>query len=137
MIVRSLAEVVGTDRDVRAATFASRRLLLEKDGMGFSVNDTVLHTGTVTEMRYEHHLEAVYCLAGEAEVTDLRTKEVHRITAGVLYALDAHDHHVLRVIEEFRAVCVFNPPLVGAEVHDETGAYPSARRPGETTEPSR
>ena len=124
MIVRSLAEVVGTERDVRAATFASRRLLLQKDGMGFSLHDTVLHTGTVTEMRYEHHLEAVYCLGGIAEVTDLKTNEVHRITPGVLYALDEHDHHVLRVVEEFRAVCVFNPPLVGPEVHDEGGAYP-------------
>ena len=67
MIVRSLAEIVGTDRDVRAATFASRRMLLQKDGMGFSLNDTVLYAGTVTEMRYENHLEAVYCLGGLAE----------------------------------------------------------------------
>jgi L-ectoine synthase len=126
VIVRSLEEIHGTARDVRAETFASRRLLLAKDGMGFSLHDTVLHTGTVTEMRYANHVEAVYCIAGRAHVTDLRTRDVHVITPGVLYALDDHDHHVLEVVEEFRAVCVFNPPLLGPEVHDETGAYPAA-----------
>lgn len=124
MIVRSLQDIVDTERDVRADTFASRRLLLAKDGMGFSLHDTVLHVGTETEMHYQNHLEAVYCIGGRAEVTDLRTGEVHVITPGVMYALDAHDHHILKVIEEFRCVCVFNPPLMGPEVHDESGVYP-------------
>lgn len=134
MIVRSLNDIIGTDRDVNAATFASRRLLLAKDGMGFSLHDTVLHAGTVTEMHYQNHLEAVYCIAGRAEVTDLATGEVHEIVPGTLYALNDHDHHVLRVIEEFRSVCVFNPPLVGPEVHDESGVYPVLDAPHEPRE---
>lgn len=137
MIVRKLNDVIGTERDVNAPTWVSRRLLLAKDGMGFSLHDTTLHTGTVTEMHYQHHLEAVYCIAGRAELTDLKTGEVHEIVPGTLYALNEHDHHVLRVIEEFRAVCVFNPPLVGPEVHDESGVYPVLdAQQGEATEAS-
>jgi L-ectoine synthase len=75
-------------------------------------------------MHYQNHVEAVFCIAGRAELTDLATGAVHEIVPGTLYALNDHDRHVLRVIEEFHSVCVFNPPLVGPEVHDETGAYP-------------
>lgn len=124
MIIRSLNEIRGTDRDVTGDTFASRRLLLAKDGMGFSLHDTVLHEGTKTQMHYQNHVEAVYCVAGKAEVTDLATGAVHEIVPGTMYALNEHDHHELLVIETFRCVCVFNPALVGPEVHDEAGVYP-------------
>lgn len=124
MIVRQLDEISGTDRDVEAPTFKSRRLLLAQDGMGFSLHDTVLFAGTSTEMEYQNHLEAVYCIEGEAEVTDLSSGLVHKIGPGVMYALDEHEHHVLRAISDFRCVCVFTPPLTGGEVHDEDGVYP-------------
>lgn len=124
MIVRTLDSIVGTDRDVHAPTFSSRRFLLAKDGCGFSMHDTVLGEGTETSMWYKHHVEAVYCIEGEAELTDLETGEVHTITPGTLYALDGQEKHILRVIKEFRAICVFNPPLVGEETHDEEGVYP-------------
>lgn len=124
MKIRRLEDVENTDADVRAETWKSRRLLLAGDGMGFSVHDTVLYAGTETHMHYQNHLEAVYCIEGEAEIEDLATGERHRIVPGTLYALDDHDRHVLRVVEQFRAVCVFNPPITGREVHDENGAYP-------------
>lgn len=124
MKIRRLEDVENTDADVRAETWKSRRLLLAGDGMGFSVHDTVLYAGTETHMHYQNHLEAVYCIEGEAEIEDLATGERHRIVPGTIYALDDHDRHVLRVVEEFRAVCVFNPPITGREVHDENGAYP-------------
>lgn len=124
MKIRRLEDVENTDADVRAETWKSRRLLLAGDGMGFSVHDTVLYAGTETHMHYQNHLEAVYCIEGEAEIEDLATGDRHRIVPGTIYALDDHDRHVLRVVEEFRAVCVFNPPITGREVHDENGAYP-------------
>ena len=37
MIVRTIDEVLDSDRNVEAPTFASRRFLLKKDGMGFSL----------------------------------------------------------------------------------------------------
>lgn len=124
MIVRSLAEMDGTDRDVRADTWKSRRLLLADDNMGFSLHDTVLYAGTETTMEYRNHFEAVYCIEGRATIEDCATGEIHEITPGVMYALDQHDRHILRAIEDFRVVCTFNPPCTGAETHDEHGAYP-------------
>jgi L-ectoine synthase len=124
MIVRHLDDVVGTDRDVKADTWCSRRLSLADDGMGFSVHDTILYAGTETTMWYKHHLEAVYCIAGEGSIEDLATGEVHPITPGTIYLLDQHDRHVVRATTDLRMVCTFNPPVTGQEVHDGDGAYP-------------
>ena len=136
MIVRKLAELENTDRDVRAPTFKSRRLLLRGDGMGFSLHDTVLYAGTETYIYYKNHLEAVYCLEGEAEIETVPDGTKYRITPGTMYALDGHEKHTLRVRKDFRAVCVFNPALTGGEVHDEEGTYPLleedvVKKPGE------
>lgn len=124
MIVRTLADILGSDRNVRASTFESRRLLLAKDGTPFSLNDTVLYAGTETLIWYRNHLEAVYCIEGEAEVELLDKGEKYAIRPGTLYTLDGHERHMLRAITDFRALCVFTPPLVGGEVHDAEGVYP-------------
>ncbi|MBI1319880.1 MAG: L-ectoine synthase [Candidatus Hydrogenedens sp.] len=124
MIVRSIESLKGTDREVKGETWVSRRLLLKSDGMGFSFHETVLYTGTETRMWYKNHLEAVLCVEGEAEIEDLATGQKHRITPGTMYALNEHDRHVLRVLQDFRCVCVFNPPCTGQETHDAEGSYP-------------
>ena len=126
MIVRTLDEVKGSEREVHAATWTSRRLLLRKDGMGFSMHDTTIHAGTETEMRYLNHLEAVYCIAGDGEIEVLPEGPCYPIAPGTLYALDGHERHVLRAHSELRMVCVFNPPVAGGEVHGADGAYPAA-----------
>jgi len=118
-----LNDILNGPHDVRGQTWNSRRLLLADDNMGFSLHDTLIHAGTATELWYRHHLEAVYCIEGRGSV-EVVTGEVIPIVAGTLYALDKHDEHVLRAETEMRMVCVFNPPVSGAEVHDETGAYP-------------
>lgn len=124
MIVRTLSEIVDGERDVRAPTFASRRLLLAEDGTGFSLHDTVLYAGTTTEIWYKHHLEAVYCIEGHATVHDLDNDDVYDIRPGTLYTLDGHERHTLTVHEDVRMICVFTPALTGNEVHDEEGTYP-------------
>jgi L-ectoine synthase len=127
VIVRNLSEIAGGEREVKADTWKSRRLLLAADRMGFSMHDTVIYAGTSTRMCYTNHLEAVYCVAGRGSIQLLATGEVFAIEEGTLYALDQHDEHVLRAETELRLVCVFNPPLIGKEVHDASGAYPAAR----------
>lgn len=124
MIVRKLNELAGTDREVRAENWRSRRLLLRDDRMGFSLHDTIILAGTSTEMHYQNHLEAVYCIEGKGSVTIVGTGEVFDIEAGTVYALDQNDRHVLTAVSQMRMVCVFNPPLVGPESHDGNGAYP-------------
>jgi L-ectoine synthase len=128
MFVRTLDEIIGSERDVRAenGNWVSRRFLLRDDGMGFSFHETTIFAGTETDIWYKHHLEAVYCVGGEGEIEDLATGIVHPIRDGTLYALDRHDRHKLRAFTDLRLVCAFNPPISGREVHDKDGAYPPA-----------
>lgn len=124
MIVRKLTDIIGTDRDVDDGNWVSRRLLLRKDGMGFSMHETILRAGTETYMWYKHHLEAVYCIDGEGEIEDLASGTLHRLEPGTLYALNENDKHIVRAKTDIRTVCVFYPPVTGQEVHDAEGVYP-------------
>ena len=124
MIVRNLQKAERTDRRVVTENWESTRLLLKGDGMGFSFHITTIYAGTETKMWYQNHLESVYCISGHGQIESLEDGSVHPITPGTIYALDRHDRHVLRASSELTLACVFNPPLNGLEVHDETGAYP-------------
>lgn len=129
MIVRTLKDIIGTENDVAAetGTWVSRRLLLKKDGMGFSFHDTTIFAGTETLIWYKHHLEAVYCVAGEGELEVLETGRIYPIQDGTMYALNGHERHHLRAFQDMRLICVFNPPLTGREVHDKDGVYPKSQ----------
>jgi L-ectoine synthase len=124
MIVRKLEEAKAGRRRVETAGWNSVRLLLKDDGLGFSFHITTIYAGAELPMHYRNHLESVYCIAGEGSIENQETGETFEIGPGVMYALDRHDRHVLRATEEMTMACVFNPPLNGLEVHDETGAYP-------------
>jgi len=125
MIVRTLDQVLGTDRDVAGDGWRSRRLLLAADGMGFSLHDTTVTAGRKLELEYQHHLEACYVVEGEAEITDHTTGTRHRLLPGSVYALDHHDRHRLEVRADLRLICVFNPALSGRERHVGGGYEPS------------
>lgn len=120
MIIRKLDEIVGTDRDVAWGNGQSRRFLVQKDGMGYSLTDTVVDAGSESILEYKNHMEACYCIEGEGEVED-EHGNVHKIEVGTLYALDKHDKHYLRAKTTMRLVCVFTPPLVGHESHKLSG----------------
>lgn len=122
-IVR-IENVIGSEREVEGPGWTSRRLLLKKDGMGFSFHETIIPAGTELRLWYKNHLEAVYCVGGNGSIEDLGTGEVHEIRDGTLYALDQHDRHILRGgTEAMRMICAFNPPVTGRETHDEDGSY--------------
>ncbi|ABR90837.1 L-ectoine synthase [Janthinobacterium sp. Marseille] len=123
MIVRRLKDILDTSRDVKAKTWASRRLLLREDGMGFSMHHTVIYAGTQTHIWYQHHLEGVYCVEGVGSVELIPSGETFRIEPGTLYALNKHDEHWLRAETDLHLICTFNPPLAGTETHDENGVY--------------
>ncbi|RST70864.1 ectoine synthase [Siminovitchia acidinfaciens] len=124
MIVRTLEEVIGTENEVKADTWVSRRLLLKDDNMGFSYHDTIIYAGTETHIWYKNHLEAVYCVGGEGEIETVSDGKVYPIKDGTMYALDKNDEHYLRATKDMRMICVFNPPLTGRETHDKDGVYP-------------
>lgn len=124
MIVRKVSEIEGTANEVATDNWASRRILLKKDGMGFSLHETIIFPGTETLIWYRNHLEAVFCVEGEGEIEMVPSGVTHQLEPGVIYALDQHDKHLLRARSRMRMVCVFNPPLTGKEVHDAEGVYP-------------
>ncbi|MGQ0776804.1 MAG: ectoine synthase [Pseudonocardiales bacterium] len=124
MIIRH----INTVKTVDWGNGLSRRFLVEADGMGYSVTDTTVRTGTKSRLEYRNHLEACYCIEGSGEVIDTEGRS-HPITVGTLYALDKHDAHYLVASphEDLRLVCMFTPALRGDEVHqldqDEFSEY--------------
>ena len=124
MIVRSVADLDDTDRDIKTPNWRSKRIVLAKEGVGFSVHETTLYAGTVNDFWYANHIEAVFIVSGEGELVDKETGTTYQLGPGSLYLLDKNDHHQLRPRTEMRTVCVFNPPVTGREVHDENGVYP-------------
>lgn len=124
MIVRTIDEVTDTDADIKSENWRSKRIVLAKEGVGFSVHETTLYAGTVNQFWYANHIEAVFIVEGEGEITDLATGETHQLAPGSLYLLNNHDKHEVRPRTEMRTVCVFNPPITGREIHDEDGVYP-------------
>lgn len=124
MIVRDIKDIIGTEREVKGEGWTSRRLLLKKDGMGFSFHETIIPAGASLQLWYKKHLEAVYCVAGNGSIEDLATGQIHQINDGIIYALNDHDQHILRGgSEDLRLICAFNPPLTGRETHDSDGSY--------------
>lgn len=126
MIVRTLGDIIGGEREVHAenGNWVSRRFVLNDDAAGFSFHETIIFAGTETYICYKHHIEAVYCVAGEGELEDLASGKVHPIKDGTMYLLNDNDEHYLRASKEMRLICVFNPPLTGREMHDDEGVYP-------------
>lgn len=123
MIVRKLADSAMQGRCVSAPGWESNRMLLKSDNAGFSFHITRIVKGAELTMHYQNHVEAVYCIGGVGEIVDIANNEAHEIKPGTLYVLDQHDKHILRAFEELELACVFNPPLMGREVHNAEGAY--------------
>jgi len=100
MIVRSLDNLINTDRDISWGAGKSRRYLLEKDGLGYSVMETIVDAGSESILEYKNHLESCYC-----------------IYPGVLYTLNKHDKHILAGTTRMKLLSIFLPALVGPESH--------------------
>ncbi len=124
MIVTHLSDLDGTERDIETPNWRSRRLVLAREGVGFSFHDTVIYAGTESNFWYANHIEAVYCVGGEGTLVNDETGETFEISDGTLYLLNGNEHHTVRAKTDLRMACVFNPPVTGREVHDEHGVYP-------------
>jgi L-ectoine synthase len=124
VIVRTLAEIEDTEADIKTPNWRSKRIVLAKEKVGFSVHETTLYAGTVNDFWYANHVEAVFVVDGEGEITNQETGETFPLRPGTLYLLNGHERHQVRPKTDIRTVCVFNPPVTGREVHDENGVYP-------------
>jgi L-ectoine synthase len=125
MLIRKLDAIRASEKNIVTNQWESARVLLKDDGMGFSFHITTLYAGEELHMHYKNHLESVFVISGEGTIEDLGTGEMHELAPGTLYALNAHDKHIVRPRTDIVTACVFNPPVTGREVHDESGAYPA------------
>jgi L-ectoine synthase len=123
MIVRTIDEIAGTERDVSGEGWRSRRLIRRDDGVEHSVHYTEITAGTEQRLWYKNHYETNLCIAGEGEVVDVATGATHPISPGTMYVLDQHDRHILRAHTHLVLVCTFWPALSGGEKHDADGSY--------------
>ena len=126
MIVRTTKEITGTELDVEAenGNWRSKRIVLGGDIVGFSFHETTIKAGSVNEFHYANHVEAVWLVEGTGTLTDRETGEVYPLGPGTMYLLNGHERHTVTADTELRMLCVFNPPVVGTETHDENGVYP-------------
>ena len=53
----------------------------------------------------------------------IETGKIYKLEPGVFYAFDKHERHRYNLDTEVRAIAIFNPPLVGDEVNDDSGGY--------------
>jgi len=129
MKVISKDDVAGTDRRVEcpAGGFSSDRLVVAEDKAGYSVTRTTIPVGEKQHWHYKNHIETCCCISGRGILTDAATGEEHAIEPGSTYILNNNDDHYFQAIEPVEMICVFNPPLVGDEVHLPDGSYDSAR----------
>ena len=122
MLIRKHSEV----KVVQWGNGTSHRFLVEADGMGYTVTDTIVKAGTKSLIEYKNHLEACYCIEGSGSVIEMDGTE-HKIEVGTMYALDKRDPHYLLggENEDLRLVCMFTPALQGDEAHDFNAESPS------------
>ncbi|WP_138934538.1 ectoine synthase [Roseovarius arcticus] len=123
MIVKTLEETLTTADHVVGDGFESRRILLARDGLGYSFHDTLVKAGSTQRLEYKNHVEANYCIEGDGEVEEIATGKTWPLRPGTMYVLDRHDAHVIRARTDLRLLCVFTPALTGAETHDKDGSY--------------
>ncbi|MBH0780400.1 ectoine synthase [Nocardia bovistercoris] len=129
MIVRTTAEITGTERDVAGKGWRSKRIVLGGDRVGFSFHETTIDAGSEHVFHYLNHVEAVWLVEGEGTLHDLDNDVAYPLAPGSMYLLDGHERHRLIARTRMRMMCVFNPPVTGQEVHDSDGVYPLIAAP--------
>ena len=118
MIIASVTDIMGTDRDVQGPGWKSRRLVLAGDGLDYSLHETTLEAGVDLRFTYRYHRETVYCVAGEGRLVDVATGQAARLGPGSLYSAGVGEEHRITAQTEMTLVCVFTPPLEGGEEAD-------------------
>jgi L-ectoine synthase len=107
-------DLVGTPRNVKAATYETFRFLLDSDGAGVTVTDIVLKPGIEAEYGYDHHIEIAYCIEGRAELK-VEGREPFVIEPGTMWVAEKGARFWFIASEPTRLICVFNPAFAGHE----------------------
>ena len=127
-LVRSLSELVGTERDIDWGQGHSRRFLIKQDGFPIGVHNTWVHPKTSSRLGYQNHNESVYYISGSVTYRwkDTSGEWIHENTKtdkedGTNYLMNIHDPHVMEIHDEDAYyICIFDPVLTGNENHQFT-----------------
>lgn len=111
MIVRTTAEITGTDRQVDTDHWTSKRIILADDDVGFSYHETTVVPGTETPLHYPDYIEAVWVIEGRGELIDRDNDSTYELAPGTMYLLDGHERHTIVAHEQLRMYCVFAPAV--------------------------
>jgi L-ectoine synthase len=118
MFYKTVNDLIGTKREASGDGWKSRRFLLAEDGLPFSLHETTVAAGTVLHLNYQNHSESVYCISGKASVEEISINKVFPIEPGTFYTAGIGDEHILRIEEETKFLCIFEPALKGIEEAD-------------------
>lgn len=123
MKIFKASEIAGTKLDVKFTGGHSIRMAMAKEGLGFSVNKTMIPKGGPNTWHYKNHFEACYCISGKGVAKDLDTGQVMFIEPDTMYILNKHERMSFEAFTDVVLISVFNPPLTGFETHDKDGSY--------------
>lgn len=115
MIVRYVEDIIGTDRDASGEGWKSRRLMLARDGLKYSVHETTLEPNLTLRFNYTAHRETVYCIHGEGSIHNVQTGETWPLRPGSIYSVGIGDDHIVKTQTQMKLLCLFDPPLEGQE----------------------
>lgn len=118
MFARDVQDILGTERDVAGKGWRSRRLILARDGLKYSVHETTLDAGATLRFTYAAHRETIYCVAGTGTVQNASSGELWPLHPGCIYSVGIGDDHIVATRSEMKLLCIFDPPLEGREEAD-------------------
>jgi L-ectoine synthase len=118
MFYKTVKDLIATKCEASGDGWKSRRFLLAEDGLPFSLHETTVAAGTELHLNYQNHSESVYCIAGKASVEEISNNRVLPIEPGTFYSAGIGDEHILRIEEETKFLCIFEPALKGIEEAD-------------------
>ncbi|XP_070544314.1 uncharacterized protein [Ptychodera flava] len=129
VVFRSLAEIIGSERNMHWGQGYSRRFLLKSDGFPISLTNTSVDSGCRAKLGYQNHLESAHYITGKVhyEWEDGAKMVESRVgpNSGTTYNMDQHDKHIVLAKEESSCLCIFFPALTGLEKHDLSSGYSS------------
>jgi L-ectoine synthase len=115
MIIKSVNQIIGTERDVQGEGWKSRRIILAGDGLKYSVHETILKPNMNLRFNYTRHRETVYCIEGDGSIENLESGEKEDLRPGTIYSAGIGEPHILTSRTEMKLLCIFDPPLHGSE----------------------
>ena len=119
LLLKSLSEVIDSDRNVFFERGYSRRFLAAPDGFNISFHNTLCHSNYSRGLHYPHHVEVAYYFEGQGEYVLQNGEEQHEFDSekhhGTLFLLE-HDAHVAKIgAADAISIVLFFPPLKGTE----------------------